>query len=146
MPQKEIEGSDRRSNNICELVMLDDSLAVRKLIRESISIWLGTIAQRAAIIAARTNSRASIRQNQKTMTQCAIIWLWTIAQQIAGPQYDNTIPKDKTMTQYASKWLWTIPQHAAIIAARANRDRPRAEKWESDWIGAQYRGHFFLYD
>ena len=69
------------------------------------------------------------------MTQYASKWLWTIAQQIAGPQYDNAIPKDKTMTQYASKRLWTIPQHAAIIAARTNRDRPRAEKWESDWIG-----------
>ena len=121
--------------------MLGDSLGVAKLIREPISIWLGTIAQRAAIIAARTNSRASIRQNQETMTQCAIIWLWTIAQQIAGPQYDNTIPKDKTMTQYASKWLWTIAQHAAIIAARTNRDQPRAEKWESDWIGRKYKGH-----
>ena len=57
---------------------------------------------------------------------------------IAGPQYDNTIPKDKMMTQYASKWLWIIAQHAAIIAARTNRDRPRAEKWESDWIGGKY--------
>ena len=116
-----------------------------------ILIWLGTIAQHAAIIAARTNSReqllnmedyrTSIRQNRKTMTQYVIIWLWTIAQQIAGPQYDNTIPKDKTMTQYASKWLWTIAQHAAIIAARTNRDQPRAEKWESDWIGRKYKGH-----
>ena len=50
------------------------------------------------------------------------------------------------MTQYASKWLWTIAQHAVVIAARTNRDRPRAEKWESDWIGGQYREHLFQDD
>ena len=89
-----MEGSEIISNN---------SICMRT--RDGpISIWLRTIDQHAAIIAARTNSReqllnmedyrASIRQNQKTMTQYVIIWLWTIAQQIAGPQYDNTIPKD----------------------------------------------------
>ena len=49
-----------------------------------------------------------------------------------------TIQYQKTMTQYTSKWLWIIPQHAAIIAAKANRDRPMAEKRESDWIGGKY--------
>ena len=72
MPQKEIEGFDIISNNSIYMQTRDGP----------ISIWLRTIAQRAAIIAARTNSReellnmedgrASIRQNQKKKTQYAI--------------------------------------------------------------------------
>ena len=48
------------------------------------------------------------------------------------------------MTQHAIVYLWTIAQHAAIIAARANREQPWAEKWESDWIAGKYKGHYLL--
>ena len=58
-------------------------------------------------------------------------------------KYDNTKLYQKTMTQNAIVGLWKIAQHATIIAARANRELPWAEKWESDWIGGQYREHFF---
>ena len=59
-------------------------------------------------------------------------------------KYDNTKLYQKTMTQHAIVCLWTIAQHAAIIAARANRELPWAEKWESDWIAGKYKGHYLL--
>ena len=69
------------------------------------------------------NSAACCNNSQGSMTIC----------NMAIPNKDNAIV-----------YLWTIAQHAAIIAARANRDQPWAEKWESDWIGGKYKGHYLL--